>query len=93
MQRTYWPLFAHLENKLNIIIDVTLLGRIMLSLYGKLCPFCRYSDFVVHEIGKDGSVVRLTDINPPTTTESQSDVTDEVTMTNRIYFCLLQFTS
>ena len=54
-------------------------------MYGKLCRFCRYSDFVVHEIGKDGSVVRLTDINPPTTTESKSDVTNEVTMINRIY--------
>jgi len=38
---------------------------------------CRYSDFVVHEIDKDGSVVRLTDINPPIDTEPQSGVTTE----------------
>jgi len=39
---------------------------------------CRYSDFVVHEIDKDGNVVRLTDINPPTNVEFQSNATEEV---------------
>ena len=39
---------------------------------------CRYADFVVHEIDKDGKIVRLTDIDPPIGTESQSNVTEEV---------------
>jgi len=39
---------------------------------------CRYADFVVHEIDKDGEVVHLTDINPPKQTESWSDITEEV---------------
>jgi len=32
----------------------------------------------VHEIDKEGRVVRLTDVNPPVHTESQSDASEEV---------------
>jgi len=41
-----------------------------------MCICYRYSDFVVHEIDETGSIVHLTDSNPPTDTEAQSSVTE-----------------
>ncbi len=33
------------------------------------CFFCRYSDFVVHEINKEGRTVRLDDLSVPADAE------------------------